>query len=140
MKPSLSLLTLGVRDLPETLAFYRDGLGWPVAQAMDDVAFLPLANGIVLPLYTREKLTGDLGIADVGDSYGGITLAHNVATKPEVEEVMTTAERAGARIVKAAHTAEWGGTVGYFADPDGHLWEVAHNPFWKLEADGRVTL
>ncbi len=140
MKPSLSLLSLGVHDLRKTLAFYRDGLGWPVHQAMDDVAFLPLSTGLVLSLYTRKHLTRDLGIADAGDSYGGITLAHNVKTKEEVAVILEEAKRAGARIVKDAHTAEWGGTIGFFADPDGHVWEVAHNPFWGLDAQGRVVL
>ncbi len=136
MKPRLSLVTLGVADLSRALRFYRDGLGWPTTAADGDgVAFFNL-GGVVLSLYPREKLAEDVMVAPSGSGFAGITLAHNVASEAEVDEVLRTVAALGATIVKPAQKVFWGGYSGYFADPDGHLWEVAHNPFWKVDADG----
>lgn len=138
MKPRITVITLGVTSFDRSLAFYRDGLGWP-ATVQDDVAFFPL-NGIILALYPREKLAEDATVDAAGSGFSGITIAHNVASEPEVDEVLSTVERLGARVVKKGQKVFWGGYNGYFADPDGHLWEVAYNPFWKTDENGNVIL
>ena len=137
MEPRLSLITLGVSDLDSARQFYADGLGLPLQpQSSDDVAFFAV-SGVWLSLFSREALAEDAGVPagtpseDVG--FRGITLAHNVRTEAEVEELLAQAERAGARIVKSAQATSWGGYSGYFADPDGFLWEVAHNPYFWVE-------
>ena len=136
MKPRISLITLGVADLPRALRFYRDGLGWPTTAADgDDVAFFNL-SGVVLSLYPRDKLAEDATVAAAGSGFAGIALAHNVASEAEVDDVLRTVAALGATIIKPAQKVFWGGYSGYFADPDGHLWEVAHNPFWTVDADG----
>lgn len=140
MRPKLNLVTLGVDDLARALRFYRDGLGWPVSSAStEDVAFLPL-GGVVLALWSRRSLAEDAHVAEHGGGFRGAALAHNVASPEEVDEALRVAERAGAVITKPAAKAFWGGTSGYFCDPDGHLWEVAHNPFWPLDARGEIVL
>jgi catechol 2,3-dioxygenase-like lactoylglutathione lyase family enzyme len=139
MRPKLSLVTLGVKDFERSLRFYRDGLGWqPSSASQDDVAFFPL-GGVVLGLYPREKLAEDAHVSATGSGFSGITLAHNTKSQEEVDEVLQTVERLGATIVKKAENVFWGGYSGYFADPDGHLWEVAWNPFFGFdEADNLV--
>ena len=140
LEPYVSLITLGVQDLDRALAFYRDGLGWPVSGASsDDVAFLR-TGGIVLSLYPRDKLAEDVGIDPVGSGFRGITLAHNVREREDVDRALQTAVAAGARLVKPAEDAFWGGRSGYFADPDEHLWEVAWNPFFPLAPGGYPEL
>ena len=142
MEPRLSLVTLGVADLQRSLRFYRDGLGFSLSPAsQDDVAFFR-TGGVVLSLYSRHKLAEDAGMADEGKpgAFSGITLAHNVREKSEVAVILQRAAQAGGRIVKPAQDVFWGGHSGYFADPDGHLWEVAWNPFFPLTEDGRVQL
>jgi len=136
MKPRLSVITLGVKDFSLSLKFYRDGLGWPTkATENDDIAFLNL-GGIVLSLYPYEKLAEDATVKPDGSGFNGITLAYNTASEKEVEEILIIAERAGAKIIKPAQKVFWGGYSGYFADPDGYLWEVAYNPFWKMNDKG----
>lgn len=132
MQPRLTLVTLGVEDFARALAFYRDGLGLPVEMLMDDVVFFRL-NDVRLGLYGRAALAEDAGVSAEGSGFRGISLAHNVATREEVDAVMDEALRAGARLVKPAQEAFWGGYSGYFADPDGHLWEVAWNPHLPLD-------
>jgi hypothetical protein len=138
MEPRISVITLGVRDFDRSLAFYRDGLGWP-ASVQDDIAFFTL-RGIVLALYPREKLAEDATVDPEGSGFSGITLAYNCASEKEVDEVLETVRKIGARIVKKAQKVFWGGYSGYFADPDGYLWEVVHNPYWKLDEHGNVVL
>jgi uncharacterized glyoxalase superfamily protein PhnB len=134
MQPRVTLITLGVDDLPRALAFYRDGLGWPTQGIVGGqfehgaVAFFDLAGGLRLALWPRASLAHDAGIAIGPRSATEITLAHNVASAAEVDDAMSQAERAGARIIKPAQKTFWGGYAGYFADPDGHVWEVAFNP------------
>lgn len=134
MKPRISLITLGVDDLPKSLAFYRDGLGWPtegiVGQQFEHgaVAFFDLQSGLKLALWPRASIAHDTGLARGPRSGAEFTLAHNVESSQEVDAAMDRAERAGAKIVKAAAKTFWGGYAGYFADPDGHVWEVAWNP------------
>lgn len=138
MQPRVSLITLGVKDFQKSLSFYRDGLKWP-AQVQDDVAFFNLHN-IVLSIYPREKLAEDAQLPAEGRGFAGITLAHNVNSPQEVDEVLNAVKKLGATILKPGQKVFWGGYSGYFADLDGHLWEVAHNPFWSLDEKGQVVL
>lgn len=130
MKPKISLITLGVADLERAAKFYRD-LGFPTEGDNEGVVFFKL-EGTWLSLYPREKLAEDARVSPEGSGFPGITLAHNVKTKEEVREVLLLAERSGGKIVKEAEDVFWGGYSGYFSDPDGHLWEVAWNPFMDL--------
>ncbi|MFC7071348.1 VOC family protein [Halobaculum lipolyticum] len=127
MDPRISIVTLGVADLAAATAFYEDGLGLPRHEFDGDIAFFALA-GTWLALYPREALAADAGVGPDGSGFAGVTLAHNVDDEERVDAVLAEAERAGATIVKPAARADWGGYSGYFADPDGHLWEVAHAP------------
>lgn len=134
MKPRITLITLGVDDLPRAVAFYRDGLGWKtegiVGEQFEDgaVAFFDLAHGLRLALWPRKSLAKDAGLALSARATSDFALAHNVASREEADAVMQEARRAGATIAKAAQETFWGGYAGYFQDPDGHLWEVAWNP------------
>ncbi|WP_114578344.1 VOC family protein [Saliphagus sp. LR7] len=126
MDPNISLITLGVEELDRAIRFYRDDLGFPIQDREDDseVAFFPL-EGTWLSLYPRALLAEDATVSDDGTGFSGVTLAHNVSTTDEVDAILEQAERAGGRLVKPAAGTFWGGYSGYFADPDGHLWEVA---------------
>jgi hypothetical protein len=133
MEPRLSLVTLGVEDLARARQFYAEGLGLPLsAQSSDDVTFFELP-GVWLGLYPRTALAEDVGTPAQGSGFRGFTLAHNVRTKAEVDAVLAEAVAAGATLVKPAQEVFWGGYSGYFADLDGFLWEVAHNPFLAVE-------
>ncbi len=130
MKPRISMITLGVRDLAASIAFYERGLGLPRMASPPEVAFFTL-DGTWLGLYGREALAEDATLPAEGHGFAGVALVHNVASEAEVDAVLEQAVAAGARLVKPGQKAFWGGYSGYFADPDGHLWEVAHNPhFW----------
>jgi uncharacterized protein len=134
----VSLVTLGVRDLARARAFY-ESLGWTTgAGPEDDVVFFQ-AGGMVVSLWSRAQLAEDSGVEDTG-GWGGVTLAHNVRSPEEVDVVMREAEAAGATITRAAAATFWGGYSGAFADPDGHAWEIAHNPHWTLAEDGSIRL
>jgi uncharacterized protein len=134
----VSLITLGVRDLARARAFY-EALGWATRAApADDVVFFQ-SGGLVVALWDRARLAEDSGVAD-GGGYGGITLAHNVRSPAEVDAVLAEAAAAGATIARAGAETFWGGYSGVFVDPEGHPWEVAHNPGWELDADGSVRL
>ncbi len=138
MEPRISLVTLGVADLPRAHAFYA-ALGWKrAAPPLEDVVFFQ-AGGLVLALWDRGSLARDSVVEDDG-GWGGITLAHNVRSDAEVDAVLAEAARAGARIARPGEPTDWGGYSGVFHDPDGHPWEVAHNPHWGLEPDGSVRL
>lgn len=138
MEQRVSLVTLGVRDLARARSFY-EGLGWRSgAQAADDVVFFQ-AGGMVVALWGRDELAEDSGMED-GGGWGGVTLAYNTRSPAEVDRVIETARGAGARIVREGAETFWGGYSGVFADPDGHPWEVAHNPHWTVGPDGAVTL
>jgi predicted lactoylglutathione lyase len=137
MDQRLSLVTLGVADLARARAFY-EALGWSGTSPDDDVMFFQ-AGGMVVALWSREKLAADSGIKrDVG-GWGGITLAHNVRSPEEVDAVIAQAEAAGALIPRHGAATFWGGYSGVFIDLDGHPWEVAHNPHWTIHPDGAVT-
>jgi catechol 2,3-dioxygenase-like lactoylglutathione lyase family enzyme len=137
MEQRLSLVTLGVADLARARAFY-EALGWEGVSPDDDVMFFQ-AGGMIVALWSREKLAADSGIAQDPGGWGGVTLAHNVRSPQEVDAVIAQAEAAGGQI--PCHGAEtfWGGYSGVFIDPDGHPWEVAHNPRWTIHPDGSVT-
>ena len=135
MKPRISMITLGVRDLSASVKFYEQGLGFPRLDSPPEVAFFSL-NGTWLGLYGREALANDANVSADGQGFESFTLAHNVHSEEEVDEVMIQAIVAGATLVKQAQKVFWGGYSGYFKDPDGHLWEVAHNPhFWVGPSD-----
>ncbi len=138
MEPRISVLTLGVADLDRSRRFY-EALGFEDRSRDDGVAFLQ-AGGMVLGLWDRAKLAEDSGVEHDPGGWGGITIAHNVASPEEVDAVLAEAEAAGATIAHAGSKAFWGGYNGVFHDPDGHAWEVAHNPYWPLGDDGTVTL
>ena len=126
MDAQVSIITLGVRDLGRAKAFYAERLGWPVhAEEGDWVCFMLGGGSTAFALFPWGALAEDAGVAADGSGFRGVTLAYNVRTEDRVDEVLAEAERAGGSIVKPARRAEWGGYSGYFADPDGHLWEVA---------------
>jgi uncharacterized glyoxalase superfamily protein PhnB len=138
MKQSVSLITLGVSDHARAKAFY-EALGWSAAMDVEDTAFFT-ANGVVLVLWGRDKLAADMGVADDGARWGGIALAHNVGSDGEVDRVIEQARASGAEISREPAATFYGGYAGAFRDPDGHVWEVAHNPGFGLTDDGSVVL
>ena len=139
MKPRISMITLGVRDLSASIAFYENGLGFPRVESPPSVAFFTL-NGTWLGLYGRDALAADATVPAEGAGFNAFSLAHNVDSEVEVDAVMAQAVAAGATLVKPAQKAFWGGYSGYFADPDGHLWEVAHNPFFWIGPSDDATV
>lgn len=140
MRPALTLVTLGVADLQRSLVFYRDGLGWTTKSKIEDGVIFFQLNGLALALWPRADLAKDAGVPADGSGFRGIALAHNTADEAEVDSVLAQAKQAGATVVKPGAKTFWGGYSGYFSDPDGHLWEVAHNPFWTLQKDGSITI
>jgi catechol 2,3-dioxygenase-like lactoylglutathione lyase family enzyme len=138
VKPRLTVVTLGVGDLARSRAFY-EALGWRSDSREEiGVVFFP-SGDMVLALWGREELAQDSAVSDSG-GWGGVTLAHNVRSPEDVDRMIDTAERAGAAITRAPAQTFWGGYSGVFVDPDGHPWEVAHNPHWTLTPDGGVEL
>jgi len=126
MNPHVSVITLGVRDLSRAKQFYSEGLGWPIQQEdYNWVCFLLGEGSSALALYPWDELAEDAKVPTDGTGFRGVTLAHNVRSKERVEEVLAEAERAGGKVVKPAQPTSWGGFGGYFADPEGYLWEVA---------------
>ena len=140
MRQKLTLVTIGVRDLETSLKFYRDGLGWtPSSASHGDIVFFDL-GGIGLSLYPRNLLAEDATVSPDGTGFSGITLAHNAKSIEEVDNVLNQAKIAGAQIIKKARKVFWGGYSGYFADPDGYLWEVAWNPLIVLDEKDALIL
>jgi len=132
MDAHMSMVTLGVTDLERSTKFYKDGLGLPLSEhSQGDVAFFEL-RGAWLGLYPKDLLAEDAGVSAEGSGFTGVAIAHNVKSKDIVDHVMAQAAEAGAKIVRPAEDKFWGGYSGYFADPDGYLWEVAWNPFMDL--------
>jgi uncharacterized protein len=138
LEQRVSVVTLGVGDLRRARAFY-EALGWTTGAGPDDDVVFFQAGGIVVALWSRESLAEDSVVRDTG-GWGGITLAHNVRSPAEVDTVLAEAETAGAKIGRSGATTFWGGYSGVFLDPDGHPWEVAHNPHWTVAEDGSVRL
>ena len=138
MKQRISLVTLGVADLERARRFY-EALGWTTdAEQGADIVFFQ-AGAMIVALWGRSELAEDSGVDDPG-GFGGITLAHNVGSPEEVDATLAEAEKAGAHIARAGAATFWGGYSGVFHDPDGHPWEVAHNPFWTIGDDGSTSL
>lgn len=139
LAPRLNIVTLGVANVPKARAFY-ESLGWRASAASQEaIAFFQL-SGVVLGLFQRNALADDANVAPAGDGFRSVTLAHNVESEAEVDAALAHAEACGARLVKPATKVFWGGYSGYFADPDGHLWEVAYNPFFPFDEAGRLVL
>ena len=134
----MSLVTLGVRELARARAFY-EALGWKTGAAPDDDVVFFQAGCMIVALWDRAKLAEDSGVED-GGGWGGVTPAYNARSPEEVDSVMEEARAAGATIPREAGKTFWGGYSGVFVDPDGHPWEVAHNPHWTIEQDGSVRL
>lgn len=133
MKRKISLITLGVSHIQKSLHFYRDGLGFKTHNYKEgeDVVFFAM-EGTWLALYPKEKLAEDASVSPVGSGFTGMTLAHNVSSEQEVDAVFDLATSVGAKPIKRPQKVFWGGYSGYFADPDGYLWEIAYNPFIDL--------
>ncbi len=138
MEQRVSLITLGARDLARARAFY-EAHGWTTRAAPDDDVVFFQAGGMVVALWDRGELAEDSGVED-GGGWGGITPAHNVRSPAEVDAVIEEARRAGADIVREPAETFWGGYSAAFTDPEGHPWEIAHNPRWLIAGDGSVTL
>ncbi len=140
MKPRINIVTFGVSDMPVMRSFYEK-LGLKASSASNaDVTFFD-ANGIVLGLFGYNALAKDAGVAALPlPTFRGVSVAWNGGSETEVDQIMELAGAAGATLVKKAHKVFWGGYSGYFSDPEGNLWEVAHNPFFPLDANGRINL
>ena len=128
MKPRISMITLGVHDLAASIHFYEEGLGFPRMESPPTVAFFTL-NGTWLGLYGRDALAEDAQVSPEGGGFPGFSLAHNLGSEAEVDQLMAQALAAGATLAKEPQKVFWGGYSGYFKDPDGYLWELAYNPF-----------
>jgi catechol 2,3-dioxygenase-like lactoylglutathione lyase family enzyme len=137
MQQRVSLVTLGVEDLPRAKAFYS-ALGWQGQEVQETVFFQ--AGPLAVVLWGRDKLAEDSGIEDDGGRYGGIALAHNVRSAAEVDAIVATAEAAGAAVTRPPSETFYGGYAAVFRDPDGHLWEIAHNPGFTLDDSGALRL
>jgi predicted lactoylglutathione lyase len=138
MEQRVSLVTLGVTDLRRSRAFYEQ-LGWR-GQEVEDTVFFQ-AGGQAVVLWGRDKVAADAGVDDDGTStFAGVVLAHNVRSRDEVDEIVAAAAGAGGKVTKAPRGTFYGGYAGFFRDPDGHVWEIAHNPGFALGADGTLTL
>jgi predicted lactoylglutathione lyase len=139
MQQRISLITLGVADLNRSREFY-ERLGWQRSMAKSEGIVFFQAGGMALALYPRHELAKDALVSAEGQGFSGITLAHNTRSRAEVDSVLLEAAAAGAKIVKPAEEAFWGGYSGYFSDPDGFLWEVAWNPFFPITEDGSIKI
>jgi uncharacterized protein len=140
MRQKLNLITLGVDDFEKSLAFYEKGLGWKKSdKSMENLALFPL-GGITLALYPLEELSDDVTLKYVPTMFSGLTLSYNAKSEVEVDEVLAKVNKLGATIVKPAQKVFWGGYSGYFKDLDGHLIEVAFNPFWELDKNENLKL
>lgn len=140
MEQRLSLVTLGVADLQRAVTFYENALGWKAEASPSGVVFFDL-NGLVFALWPHADMALDLGIpAETLPAYHGSALAYNARSETEVDAIFERLKAHGANILKPPHKTFWGGYSGYFCDPDGHVWECAHNPFWTVLADGRISM
>lgn len=140
MDQRLSLITLGVSDVEAAAAFYRDGLGWTSGGGQEGVIAFFQLNGFIFGLFGAQALADEAAGGAQGSGFGGIALAYNAPSKEAVDALLAEAVKAGGTLVKPAEEVFWGGYSGYFADPDGHRWEVAFNPGWEITSDGRTLL
>jgi catechol 2,3-dioxygenase-like lactoylglutathione lyase family enzyme len=145
MEPRISVITLGVSDLPRSFLFYKEGLGFPTKMTPDGGIVLFATSGTRLFLYPYGKLAEDAGLKvsqneNNKEKFPGFTFGHCVRKKEDVNAILSQAEKAGGRIVKVAKATSWGGYSGYFADPDGYLWEVAYSDQWKFNSDGSLAV
>ena len=139
--PKLTVLTLGVRDLAATRRFYVDGLGWkPTLEVTGEVIFIQVAGGMLLAFWGVDDLAAEAGPIGFGDQAPPVALAHNVGSPEAVARVLEDAVAAGATLIREATPTDWGGTNGYFADPDGYRWEIAHNAGLMIDPDGTVRI
>ena len=140
MRQKLNVITLGVDDFDRSLAFYEKGLGWKKSEkSMEGLALFPL-GGIVLALHPRQELADDATLPYEPSKFSGLTLAYNAKSEKEVDDILKQVAKLGATIIKPAQKVYWGGYSGYFKDPDGHLFEVAYNPFWELDENDNLKL
>jgi catechol 2,3-dioxygenase-like lactoylglutathione lyase family enzyme len=140
MRQKLNLITLGTDDFARSLDFYENGLGWKKSEkSMDGLALFDL-GGIILALHPRQELAEDTTLPYQPSSFSGLTISHNTRSEKEVDEILEKVAALGGTIVKRAQKVYWGGYSGYFKDLDGHLFEVAYNPFWELDETGNVIL
>lgn len=140
MEPRISLVTLGVRDLQRAVDFYEQVLGWKATDKLPEIAFFDL-GGLMFSLCPHTAMVKEWNATlDEVPDYRGFALAHNVGSAEEVDAIFADLRKKGANILKAPEKVFWGGYSGYFADPDGNKWEVAHNPFWTIGEDGRVSV
>ena len=140
MQQRLSLITLGVKDFKRSLDFYEKGLGWKKSSvSMDDMAVFSL-GGYALALYPRHLLAEDATVEDKPTGFSGVTIAYNTFSEQEVDEILNKVKDLGGTVAKPGQKVFWGGYSGYFKDPDGHLFEVAYNPFWELDDRGNLKL
>ena len=140
MRQKLNLITLGVNDFERSVAFFEKGLGWKKSSAsVEELALFPL-GGIVLALHPRKDLAADVTVSPEGSGFSGITLSYNAKSEKEVDEIFEKVKRLGASVIKPAQKVHWGGYSGYFKDLDGHLFEVAHNPFWDFDEQHNLKL
>jgi catechol 2,3-dioxygenase-like lactoylglutathione lyase family enzyme len=138
MEQRLTIITLGVSDLNVATDFYENKLGWSRhGNSMGDIVFFQL-NGMQLAIFPRTELAKDAKVAETGSGFKGFTLAHNVRSEKEVDDTIATLKKKGVKVVKEPQKAEWGGYSSYIEDPDGNLWEIAFNPYMKLDEKGSV--
>ncbi|MCC7401638.1 MAG: VOC family protein [Chitinophagaceae bacterium] len=140
MRQKINLITLGTDNFEKSLGFYENGLGWKKSdKSMDGLALFDL-GGIILALHPRQDLADDTTLRYQPTTFSGLTISHNTKSEKEVDEILEMVEKLGATIVKPAQKVYWGGYSGYFKDLDGHLFEVAYNPFWELDENDNVKL
>lgn len=140
MRQKLNLITLGVADFQKSVDFYEKGLGWKKSAAsVEELALFPL-GGMVLALHPRTALAEDATVSPNGSGFSGLTISYNAKSEKEVDEVLDKIKNLGATIIKPAQKVYWGGYSGYFKDLDGHLFEVAYNPFWELDENDNIKL
>lgn len=140
MRQKLHLITLGVDNIEKSTTFFEDGLGWKRSSASIGDLILFSLGSFGLALYPRDLLAEDATVDAEGSGFRGITLSFNTDSEKEVDEILQLARKAGAEIVKPGQKVFWGGYSGYFRDPNGHLFEVAHNPFWQMDENGNLEL
>ena len=140
MRQKLTLITLGVEDLSRAVDFYENGLAWKKSSGSTENLALFDLGGYGLALFPRKLLAEDATVPEAGSGFKGVTLSYNAKSEVEVDQVLSEASKHGAVIVKPAQKVFWGGYSGYFKDPDGHLIEVAYNPFWELTEEGNLKI